>query len=404
MDASPGDEEQQLRSRTSNSRGEKGRRLLRNAAPAIFALLLVLTLSAFTPSAMRGVRCPALVRSSWRFQGATCALLPLALLEARCTTYGTAWLAKAHGQRMRVLLALVATGFTFVLGFSLFSVSLALTSLPHSTLFSNISPLPLACISVLRCERVRPAEWCGIVLTIAGIAVALRDVAPPDSGSDSRVPSDHTRRAAPAGDLVAFGGSCVFAVFILTSRWLRSEVGMPQLTFLAGWTACGCAFSLAFMWAAAGTSEGASDECPAPFWRTEYPVRVAYLALMMGGAAQGGLAYALKHLPALLVSLVMTLNPIFMSAAGYMLGEGAAPGPWSATGGCVTLLGIGVTLVAQTRRQTKAAPATPEAAASLPLGKPAVDSPAEPSATSAARVLAWLSRMPDSHRRLRDHA
>lgn len=364
------------------SRGGGASRGRKRLAATILLCVAVL-FSIVTPSVLRAMRCSGLVRGAWRFQMAACALVPLAAAEAAFD--GTAWVisARARFGVAKPLLASAVTGILFVMSFGCFSLSLSLTSMAHSGLFANCSPVFITLASVLSCVRVPASELIGVVLAIAGMALVVRDTTASDAGEATGGNHGHTRSPSLLGDALGLMATILFCLFMVVSRWMRSSVGVPTVTFLASWTLVGVLPAASLPWlvhgllgipdvagadaagagaptntptngSSASGEEGAVDVCGVfSWWSGPYLAHTVYLGLGMGIVCQGSIAFALRHLPPLVCGLVLTLNPIGIPIVGYVLGEGAAPGAWTAVGAVVCVFGISVVLVGGEQRQRR---------------------------------------------------
>jgi drug/metabolite transporter (DMT)-like permease len=268
---------------------------MKNVAYA--SMLLVLLITSALPSVLREMRCDGLTRASWRFQAASVILLPCAVAEARITR-DTQWLSKLANPR--VALALLTISALFVFCFSGFSFALSLTSMSHAVLFPGLHPLYVALWGIANGERTSAAEVGGVLLTLSGMALALREAGAAGEGE----PADadvHTRSPTLLGDALSVANGAAFAAFIVISRHLRTDVGMPLFGFQAAWTLIAMLLSLPLP-IALGDASGA---CGIVAWATRgsYWPQVLFLAIGMGVVAQGCIAFAFKHLRSLVISL-----------------------------------------------------------------------------------------------------
>jgi drug/metabolite transporter (DMT)-like permease len=80
-------------------------------------------------------------------------------------------------------------------------------------------------------------------------------------------------------------------------------------------------------------------------------VVVSYLALGPGLIGHTGYNSVLKHVSPLVVTMALTLEPVFGSALGFFLGVADAPGAQTLLGGVVVVCAVATVIVATARRQ-----------------------------------------------------
>lgn len=264
-----------------------------------------------------------LAKAAWRTTLATLLLLPFAARSLRPAL-------RALQPRERALLA--ASGLALALHFAAWIASLDLTSVASSLVLVCTSPLWAALLSPwLTGERVRPREWLGIALLLAGVAVI--------GGADFRVGG-----GAWLGDLLALGGAVAVAVYLLLSRRLQRRV--PALAFLcfayggaAGWLLLGCL--------AAGL--------PLAGFGGQTTLALLGLALVPQLLGHSGYNLALRWLPASTVAIASLGEPVLGSLLAWWL-LGVVPPAATVAGGAIILAGIVIGLSG--RRAVATAPST----------------------------------------------
>ena len=91
---------------------------------------------------------------------------------------------------------------------------------------------------------------------------------------------------------------------------------------------------------------------------TTYLPKILYLAVLPGIVGHTGFNALLKWMPALLITLALTLEPLIGTLIGWSLGLAHVPGVWTYAGGAVLLGSTAIVVVAGDRRQQAAAAAT----------------------------------------------
>lgn len=225
----------------------------------------------------------------------------------------------SRGDALRIALAGLCLGAHFAAWFA----SLQLTTVLRSTVLVCLGPVWTGLAEwVLQGQRPSARWWLGVALAIPGAALLGVDPAPGGS---------------LLGDGLAVLGGLLGAAYFLLGRSVRSRVGI------------GTYGSLVCLAAAAGLLP-AVLLTGAPLWGFEVPVWLAFLALALGPQMLGhnGFNYALRYLPASIVSVATLLEPAGATLLAWIfLGE--LPSVLSGLAGALAVGGVGVALTA--RRQ-----------------------------------------------------
>ena len=87
---------------------------------------------------------------------------------------------------------------------------------------------------------------------------------------------------------------------------------------------------------------------------SEYLAWVLGLALVAGLFGHTGLNYALKYVQPLVISILVTLEPIVGSLIGWILFNAGVPGMWTWIGGIPLIAGMVLIVYAQSDSETDA--------------------------------------------------
>jgi drug/metabolite transporter (DMT)-like permease len=217
------------------------------------------------------------------------------------------------------LVALALSGTFLALHFGLWTLSLEFTSVASSVVFVTTHPVFVALLEWLwLSQRPTSQAWAGIGLAVLGsVVIAAHDI---QLGGE-----------ALWGDLLAIGGAIVFVGYLLIGRRLRQR--MSLLTYTTPVYAV-CWVGL-LIWATAAGENVASFP----------PTDLIWFVLLAVFATLGGHSmfnWALKHVPATLVAVVLVGEPVGAAIlAWFFLGE-----PLTALvvlGGVLILVGIYLT-------------------------------------------------------------
>lgn len=172
---------------------------------------------------------------------------------------------------------------------------------------------------VLYKTRQRPAVWAAVILSLAGMGLL--------SGSGPE--------PLNVGDLMTFGCAIAFGIHIaLLSR--HAPRHDPQALTVSQMLACAVVFLAA--WPASGPLTP--------------PPRTVWFALALTGLVASALAFFIqtavqRHLSAAATALILTMEPVFAAAFGYLLG-GERLGPVQLAGGALILVALVVAQRADT--------------------------------------------------------
>lgn len=265
---------------------------------------------------------PALAISFYRNAIAAVVVVPLAIIR--------------HGEEVRALSRRDwaiggLAGAMLAAHFGLWVPSLAFTTVAASTVLVTTQPVWVALIGRALGETVRGRAVAGIALSLAGAVVI--------SGGDFGL----SPRAA-FGDLLALLGAVAAAAYFLSGRTLRTRV--PLLTYVAiAYTTCAALLAVAMT--VSGTPFAGFD---ADVWLLF--VLMAVVPQFLGHTVFN---YLLAEVPASVVAIAVTGEPVgatLLALAAF----GEVPRWTALVGGAVILIGIYVTISAESRRREPVAP------------------------------------------------
>jgi drug/metabolite transporter (DMT)-like permease len=293
---------------------------------AYLALLAGVLCIGFAGIFTRWGHAPGVVVAAWRVGLATVVLaIPMARQPAnrrRISRHALLWT--------------VFGGVMFALDMGIWNASMDYTTAANATFMGNTAPLwvGLATVFLLR-KRLPRLFWPGIAIALTGAALMIFS-----NGGDVSVRQ---------GDLMALLAAIFWAGYQLSLGHVRSNASVSNLSSL---------------WIVAAT--GSVLLVPVTLM-SGFPLvgydRQTMLALLGAGLVSQiggylGINYALGHIPAARVSVVILLQPVIAAvAAAVLLGEPF--GGWRLVGGALVLAGVYlVTIAGREKRAGRRAPDT----------------------------------------------
>lgn len=233
----------------------------------------------------------------------------------------------------RALALAVAAGVFFALDLAFFNTAIMRSSASTTSLLGSNAPVFVGLGSWLMLGR-RPHRvfWAGLVASMAGIALMLW------AGLDDSPDARHDF----VGDLMAVAAAFCFAGYMLAVAEARESMDTLTLNTIA---IASCTITLLPICLAIG----------APLW--DYPaatwLALVYLGLISQVGAYLGIAFALGHLPATVVSIgLLAQAPLTALLASFLLRERLSP--LQLAGGALVLAGIYI--VTRAGAETPASP------------------------------------------------
>lgn len=157
-----------------------------------------------------------------------------------------------------------------------------------------------------------------------------------------------------AGDLAGVMTAVFFCGYILIGGHLRQWLPIfLYATPVTGFAAL--LLSVSAVLSGEVTLMGAGNTGIFGWLGSEYLPKVVYLAVVPGIVGHTGFNALLKWMPALLITLVLTIEPPIGTIIGWAVGLAHVPGVWTYTGGTVLLVSTATVIVAGDRRKSAAA-------------------------------------------------
>jgi drug/metabolite transporter (DMT)-like permease len=317
--------------RTSGGRRERDG--LRRAAPALALGLFGVSWAA---TLVRLAEAPAVSVAFWRLVFSVLLLAPLLLASGQWREL------RSLGRSDWVWLGLA--GVFLAAHLVVWFLSLEYTSVASSTVLVTSHPLFVGLLSAVWIrEPPTGREWAGIAVAVAGGVVVGW--------------GDFRAGAAPLlGDLLALAGAVLTALYFVVGRRLRGRLGVWSYVVPVYVVAAVVAGAVA---AARGTSLSGYE-----------PSTWGFLAaLAVGPMLMGHTSFnwALEHVRAYVVSVVVLLEPLGATVlAVLVLGRGEVPSWNTAAGGLTVLAGVWLSLRGRRARRGAAG-----AGRGRPTGPPA---------------------------------
>ncbi len=264
---------------------------------------------------------PSLVIAAWRLGLGTLIMAPFALGGHR----------KLLEQMTRRQLELILLSGFFLAGhFACWITSLNYTTVASSAVLVSMSPLLVALISTFILKEPLPGvAWVGLVIAIAGSGLVAFGEGMISAGNSTLVDApSHFSETRLLGNLLALGGAVFIAGYLSIGRKLRASIPLPPYAFTVFGTA-----ALILLAAALLNHESL----------TGYSSSVYLWFLLLGLIPQtlghAGFNWALKYLPASVVSISLLGEPIGSTILALIL-LGETPAPFEIMGGVLILAGI----------------------------------------------------------------
>ena len=299
---------------------EASRPIVSPTAAVLLAVLAASTASLFIRYAQASA--PSLAIAAWRMAISSAVLIPLALLRHRSDLLRTS----------RSDLVLIGiSGALLALHFATWITSLAHTTVASSVVLVSIAPLFVALLSpMLLHERIERSAALGIGLAFVGVLVIAANDACPSSFGAMACPTwdEFFGGEAIKGDLLALAGAAAVAGYMLVGRSVRARMSLvPYITLT---------YSAAAVVLLALTAIAHQPLLGFPAQTYGW---ILLLALIPQLIAHSTYNWALKYLPAALVSISLLGEPVGSTALAFVL-LGETPSGLKLAGAALILAGI----------------------------------------------------------------
>ncbi len=220
----------------------------------------------------------------------------------------------------------VVSGVALAAHFASWITSLFYTSVASSVVLVSTAPIFVALGTrfILR-EPTRPLLFAGLAIAMTGAAmIAFADT---DGGRDSLW-----------GDLLAVVGAVSFSVYFLAGRILRRQLSTGAYVVMS------YSVGAITLWLSTFVLQA-----PLGGFSWQVAGMLALIALVPQVIGHTSFNWALKHLSAPTVSVLMLGEPVGASILAYLL-LGEKISGWALAGGVATLLGVGIVLFSESPR------------------------------------------------------
>jgi len=287
---------------------------------AYLAIATAMVAVSFASIFIKWSESPPFIIAAYRL-GLTCILL----LPVMLWTHG---FSRLREMQKRDVLLILLSGLALTFHFGLWIVSLTLTLVSTSVILVTSHPIFVAAVQhFLLNEKVKKVAAVGIVIAFSGVAViALSDLG---VGEETLF-----------GDLLAFLGGLCAGIYFLCGRVVRQKVDVIPYSFSVYGVAAVLLFISAFI---------AGDELVV----TDNREWVLFLAMAIIPTILGHTMfnYALKKLPAHLISTSVLGEPIGASLLAYLLLPDEVPSLWIILGGALVVVGLYIVLALSYARE-----------------------------------------------------
>lgn len=303
---------------------------------AVLAFAVVAVSSAGV--ALKEIDAPPLLKAHWRLFTTSLLLLPgfvvQAAADARAPRKDAVLSRLAQPRNVAVV---CASGAALAAHFGLWVYSLDHTSLAHSLILVVSHPLIVALVMLAAGRRLSALEAAGVAVGLAGAGVIMLDVK-----EDTEV--------TVWGDLAAFGGAACMVVYLFAGRHLREWLPLFlyafPVTFIASLAVLGASLA-----AEGGVrADGRTTTSVFGWLGAASAPLVAYVSVVSGIGGHTGVNLVLRKLEPIVVSVALTLEPLFGVLIGVALGD-AVPGTWTLVGGPLNMTGTVLAVYGSHRRE-----------------------------------------------------
>ncbi len=280
---------------------------------AYFAVAVAMVSVSFASIFIRWSESAPFVIAAYRLALACAMLLPFMFM--------TGGFSGIRSFNKREVMLVLLSGLALTFHFGLWIVSLTLTLVSTSVILVTSHPIFVAAVShFLLKERVKRVAVIGILIAFSG--VALISISDYSEGSETIL-----------GDLMAFLGGICAGIYFLSGRVARQSVAVAPYAF----SVYGIASVLLFL-------SGATAGDQLLIIDSREIILFLLLALLPTMLGHTMFNYALKKVPAHIVSTSVLGEPVGASILAYMLLPDEIPGLWIIAGGALVVGGLYIVL------------------------------------------------------------
>ena len=225
-------------------------------------------------------------------------------------------------------ITLIFSGVALAAYFSLWTLSLDITSVAHSLLFLSSTPLLIAIQRIILRQGINLIEIIGVIVGFFGMMIICYQ----EIG---------TGKSTWYGDLAAFGGAFAFLFHIQISEHFVSKNASAYfiIVYLIATITC---FIVSLIFTPEDTFLAFA------YFYEMQGLYAAYSGLIVGFLGNGLFYYMLVHVDALLITVILNLEPVAGSIFAWACGFQDIPTIYTWIGGAIMILGnFLVTIVAK---------------------------------------------------------
>jgi drug/metabolite transporter (DMT)-like permease len=222
----------------------------------------------------------------------------------------------------------VPAGIVYAATLTLFVLSTKLTTAANAIFLQSTAPVYILLLApALLGERFRARDLTYLAVVASGMILCFA----------GRPPATATAPNPATGNLLAVMCGVAWALTLIALRHVerdRTRPGVGMAAVVAG-NALACLVALPFAWPFPAATAGA--------WAT-----LVYLGVVQIALAYLFLTNAVRHLPALEISLLLLLEPVLNPVWTWVI-QGEDPGTWTMVGGLVIIVATAGKAVFDTR-------------------------------------------------------
>lgn len=219
-----------------------------------------------------------------------------------------------------------------------FAVALEYTSLVNAFILSNLASLIIILSKLVVGIRIAALEGLGTLVGLSGAVICA--MAPSESSSIGDE-DDTIGSGVMIGNLLAFVSSITVAMYLVSAKNLRPKIDLFLFMFLI--FSLASVFLLAYIIFSGQPCEFSSDEEVGIFgWISLRKDRLwleLYIAVICNGVGTTGYVAIMKYFDAVVVSMVMLMEPVIALFQGIAVGVATFPGLTTWLGNAVVVSG-----------------------------------------------------------------
>jgi drug/metabolite transporter (DMT)-like permease len=298
------------------------------AVPLLVMALVAISSAATAFQFLKGVS--GSLKAAWRLQVCAYVMLTLQTFDwvKRFNDCCRMW----HQGWKHMLCGGVLVG----LHYTLFAMSLQLTSMAHCLVFLCCDPIVLVLYQLVTSQPLYKWEVLGMTLSMSGIFLVILDI---DWTSCQENCQDEVTQATWYGDLLALLSMLTYALYMIISQTMLKERRSPLFAFFAPVNVV--ASLTAFFFASLQGEGDLYFSWAEPSWI--WPV--LYLGVVPGIIGQLSLTFLFGQVSLILVAICINLEPLIGSLMGWTFGFQGEPSIFLWVGGLVSITGNAVVVI-----------------------------------------------------------